>query len=142
MAVADILRTLNAYEALGKTKKVDQVIMDETSIKPRPDFAKIIAACAAGSKAAWRAKTSEQQKQLQSMFAPNPSATSGSGTILTKSYALTKDSKSYLPKRSSGPVKKVDQERETHTKDDRHKETLTRPMQEIEKAPQPPIREI
>ena len=46
--------------------------MEEASIKPNPDFTKIIAARAAGSRTAWKLKTAGEQKELKSMFAPSP----------------------------------------------------------------------
>ena len=104
MNEAQILKTLNAHEALEKEDKLDQVILEETSIKPNPDFTKIIAARAAGSRTAWKTKSSGEQKNPKSISAPSPSVSQSNETILTKPNALTDIEKAKVPKRKLDPV--------------------------------------
>ena len=53
---ANILRILNEHEKAVKAQKLEQTILDETSIGPRPDHAKLLASRATGSKTAWHKK--------------------------------------------------------------------------------------
>ena len=71
MSISDMLKILNNHERLVHNSKLDQLLLDETSIKPKPDIPKIVAARAAGRKTAWKSKTAHQKQQLASMFAQN-----------------------------------------------------------------------
>ena len=133
---AEILKILNAHEASGKEIKdpsgyLYQEIMDEASIKPKPDYAKIVAARASGSKGAWKAKTSNEQKQLRSMFAPTPRGTGTSENILTKSDVLVKnDGKPKSPKRNLQPLGNKIPEPKCKKSKALPKKNLKRPPQE------------
>ena len=67
---AQVLRILNEHEKVIKAQKLEQTILDETGIGPKPDHAKLLASRATGSKTAWHKKSKEEQNKLSSMFGP------------------------------------------------------------------------
>ena len=54
-----------------REKTIEHSILDDTSVGPKPDQAKIIAARATGSRKAWKSKTREAQRNLTTILGPN-----------------------------------------------------------------------